>query len=156
MASAKHPVNDRGQVVFALVFFVVWGLDSFVLHFLFNIIGLFLLFVSVPVGVVSLFVGVYLVRRSESAVFNNKEGRVIDTGVYSWVRHPMYLGSLLILLGFSVATLSVLSLIVLAVFFVFLDRMATYEEKNLTKILGQQYIDYQKKVAKWIPYKNRN
>ena len=115
--------------------------------------GLISLLVSVPVGVVSSVLGVYFVRKSEAVVFSNAEGKVIDTGVYGRVRHPMYLGTLLILLGFSIATLSILSFIVWIVFFFFINRMATYEEKDLTRILGQQYIDYQKKVQRWIPIK---
>ena len=95
---------------------------------------------------------ILLVRKSEVVVFSNAEGKVIDTGVYGKVRHPMYLGSLLILLGFTIATISILSFIVWVVFFAFLDRMATYEEKYLIRLLGQQYGDYKRKVHKWIPY----
>jgi protein-S-isoprenylcysteine O-methyltransferase Ste14 len=150
---AENPINDRAQVVFVLVFFIIWGIDSFLLRFGLNLLGLISLFISVPLGIISFMVGVYFVRKSEAVVFSNKEGKVIDTGVYGKVRHPMYLGTLLILLGFTIATLSILSLIVWIAFFIFLDRMATYEEKDLTGILGQQYVEYQKKVHKWIPYK---
>jgi protein-S-isoprenylcysteine O-methyltransferase Ste14 len=150
---AENPINDRVQVVFLLLFLIVWGLDSFLLHYTTNLLGLNSLLVSVPIGAISFIVGVYFVRKSESVVFSNTEGKVIDTGVYGWVRHPMYLGELLILLGFLIATLSILSFIVWIVFFIFLDRMATYEEKDLTRMLGKQYIAYQKKVSKWIPYK---
>ena len=51
----------------------------------------------------------------------------------------MYLAIALILLGFAISTLSLLAFIVLAAFLLFLDRMATYEEHDLTQILGQQY-----------------
>jgi methanethiol S-methyltransferase len=93
------------------------------------------------------------VRKSEAVVFSNTEGKLIESGVYGRVRHPMYLGELLILLGFSIATLSILSFAVWIVFFIFMDRMATYEEKDLSRILHQQYVEYQKKVSKWIPLK---
>lgn len=145
----ENPINDRAQVVFVLVFLIIWGIDSFLLHYGLNILGLISLLVSVPIGIVSFAVGVFFVRKSESVVFSNSEGKVIDTGVYAKVRHPMYLGELLILLGFSIATLSILSFIVWVVFFVFLDKMATYEEKDLTRILGQKYSDYKKRVHKW-------
>ncbi len=148
---AENPINDRAQVVFVLVFLTAWGLDSFLLRFGLNLFGLPSLFISVPIGIASFVTGVYFVRKSEAVVFFNTEGKVIDTGVYGKVRHPMYLGELLILLGFSIAALSILSFAVLVVFFIFLDRMATYEEKDLTRILGQQYSDYKKKVHKWIP-----
>lgn len=148
---AENPINDRAQVVFLLVFLIVWGIDSFLLHIATNLLGLTSLFVSIPIGAVLFFIGVYLVRKSEAVVFSNTEGKVIDTGVYGYIRHPMYLGTLLIMLGFTIATLSILSFIVWIALFVFLDRMATYEEKDLTRILGQQYVDYQKRVRKWIP-----
>jgi protein-S-isoprenylcysteine O-methyltransferase Ste14 len=150
---AENPINDGAQVVLALVFLIVWGFDSFFLHSAFNLFGLNSFFLSVPIGIVSFITGVYLVRKSESVVFSNQEGKVIDTGVYGWVRHPMYLGELLILLGFSIATLSILSFVVWIVFFIFIDRMATYEEKDLNRMLGQQFINYQRKVSKWLPYK---
>ena len=116
-----------------------------------NLLGLISLLVSVPIGVFSFIIGIYFVRKSEAVVFSNTEGKVIDTGVYGRVRHPMYLGELLILLGVSIATLSMLSFMVWIVFFIFIDRMATYEEKDLTRILSNQYTDYQKRVHKWIP-----
>ena len=149
----ENPINDRAQVVFMLVFLIIWGIDSFLLRFGLNQLGLISLFISVPIGVISFIVGVYFVRKSEAVVFSNVEGKVIDTGVYGRVRHPMYLGTLLILLGFSIAALSILSFVVWIVFFIFLDRMASYEEEDLTRILGQQYVDYQKKVHRWIPIK---
>jgi len=65
----------------------------------------------------------------------------------------MYLGTLLILLGFTISTLSILSFIVWGAFFIFLDRMATYEEEDLIRILGEQYLEYRNRVAKWIPRK---
>jgi protein-S-isoprenylcysteine O-methyltransferase Ste14 len=149
---AEHPLNDIAQIVFLLVFLAVWGIDSFILRYITNLLGLISLFITVPIGIVSFIIGVYFVRKSEAVVFSNQEGKIIDTGVYGRVRHPMYLGILLIFFGFTLATLSILSLIVWVVFFVFLDRMASYEEKDLVKLLGQQYIDYQRRVHKWIPF----
>ncbi|HUK85012.1 MAG TPA: methyltransferase [Candidatus Acidoferrum sp.] len=146
---AENPINDGAQVVFVLVFLIIWGIDSFLLHFAWNLVGLISLLVSVPIGVISFIIGVYFVRKSEAVVFSNTEGKAIDAGVYGKVRHPMYLGELLILLGFSISTLSILSFIVWIVFFIFLDGMATFEEKDLTRVLGQQYVDYQRRVRKW-------
>lgn len=149
----ENPINDRAQVVFVLVFFVAWGIESILFQFALNLLGLFSFFLSVPIGVISFAVGVNFVRKSEAVVFNNIDGKVIESGVYRWVRHPMYLGELLVLLGFSIATLSIISFVVWVVFFAFLDRMATYEEKDLRRVLGQKYSEYQRRVRKWIPIK---
>ena len=149
---AENPINDRAQIVFSLVFLIVWGIDSFVLRFALKWLGLLSLIITVPIGLLCFAVGIYLVRKSEAVVFSNIEEKIIDTGVYAHSRHPMYLGALLILLSLSISTLSILSFIVWLVFFVFLDRMATYEEKDLKRILGQKYIDYQRRVHKWVSY----
>jgi len=150
---AEHPLNDRLQIVFLLVFLAVWGLDSFFLHFTLNLLGLVWLLFTVPLGVLTFAFGVWLARKSEAVVFHNEAGRVIDSGVYGYVRHPLYLGLLLIILGFSISTLSVLSLAVWAALFLFLDRMAAYEEADLTRLLGKPYVDYMKRVSKWLPTK---
>jgi protein-S-isoprenylcysteine O-methyltransferase Ste14 len=97
--------------------------------------------------------GIYLALKSHEAVFPEAAGkpRLIESGVYSWVRHPMYLGTFLSCLGFSCAIVSLLSLGVLISLFVFYDKMATYEEKDLVSKLGQEYTLYQKRVPKWLP-----
>jgi protein-S-isoprenylcysteine O-methyltransferase Ste14 len=153
---AEHPLNDKAQAAFLVVFLGVWGLDSFVFRFSTLLAGVIPVLVHLSLGVLSFAVGIYLVAKSEAAVFGRTlVGRVgkpkfITTGVYAWVRHPMYLGSLLILLGLFLATLSLLSLLVWVGLFVFFDRMATYEERDLYKILGEQYLNYQRQVPKWL------
>lgn len=136
-----------------VVFLAVWVVDSFFLHYALNVLGILVLLVSVPLGVLTFAAGIVLVHKSEEVVFHNVAGKVIDSGVYSHVRHPMYLGLMLILLGFSVTTVSILSLFVWAAMFLVLDRMAAYEEHDLTRLLGQQYADYKKRVPKWLPTK---
>jgi protein-S-isoprenylcysteine O-methyltransferase Ste14 len=153
---AEHPLNDKVQAVFLVVYLAVWVLDSFVFHLSTVLAGLIPLFVRLSLGILSLAVGIYLVTKSEAAIFGKTlRGRTgkpqfITTGVYAWVRHPLYLGSLLVLLIFFFSTLSLLSLLVWVGLFIFFDRMATYEERDLIRILGEQYLNYQKQVPKWL------
>jgi protein-S-isoprenylcysteine O-methyltransferase Ste14 len=153
---AEHPLNDKVQAVFLVVYLGVWGLDSFVFRFSTVFAGVVPVFVRLPLGILSLAVGIYLVGKSEAAVFGRTlvgrtgQPKFITSGVYGWVRHPMYLGSLLVLLVFFFATVSLLSLLVCIGLFVFFDRMATYEERDLIRILGEQYLNYQKQVPKWL------
>ena len=151
---AEHPLNDPVQGLFFVLYLGVWGLDSFVFRFSTVLADLVPLFIRLLLGLLSFVVGAYLATRSEAAVFGKDVGErnLVTTGVYAFVRHPMYLGFLLILLGFFLASLSLLSLVVWAGLFVFLDRMATYEERDLCRILGEQYLDYQKQVPKWLPH----
>jgi protein-S-isoprenylcysteine O-methyltransferase Ste14 len=150
---AEHPLNDRLQILFLVMFLAVLVADSFFLHYALDLLGLMTLLVTVPLGILTFAAGIVLAHKSEEVVFHNHAGKVIDSGVYSRVRHPMYLGLMLILLGFSITTLSILSLFVWIAMFLFLDRMAAYEEHDLTRLLGQPYADYQKRVPKWLPTK---
>jgi protein-S-isoprenylcysteine O-methyltransferase Ste14 len=158
---AEHPKCDPGQLVFLVLFLAVWGLDSFVFRFSTLLAGFVPVFIRQAVGILSFAVGAYLAGKSLAVIFGRGlvgrtgEPKFITTGVYEWVRHPMYLGSLLALLGFFLSTLSLLSLFVWAGLFLFYDRMATYEERDLCRVLGEQYLDYQKRVPKWLPHIRR-
>jgi len=61
------------------------------------------------------------------------------------------LGTLLFCVGFFLTTLSLFSLLVWIVFFVFYDKMVSYEERSLIQILKKEYIVYQKQVPRWFP-----
>jgi protein-S-isoprenylcysteine O-methyltransferase Ste14 len=153
---AEHPINDKVQPVFLVVYLGVWGLDSFVFHFSTVFTEVIPVLVRLVLGILSFLVGIYLVAKSEAAIFGGTlvgrmgEPKFITSGVYAWVRHPMYLRSMLVLLGFFFTTLSLLSLLMWIGLFPFYDRMATYEERDLIRILGQQYLNYQKRVPKWL------
>ena len=135
-----------------ILFFVVWGLDSVILNYSTVLVGLVPLPLRLFLTILSLSIGAYLGAKSHKAIFREHEQpKHINSGVYSWVRHPMYLGILLFCLGFFLAIPSLLSLAVWVVFFIIYDKVATYEEKDLIRILGEEYIAYQKRVPKWFP-----
>jgi protein-S-isoprenylcysteine O-methyltransferase Ste14 len=153
---AEHPLNDKVQAVFLVVYLGVWGLDSFFFRLSTVLAGVVPFFVRLPLGIISFAVGIHLVAKSEAAIFGRTDKpKFTTTGVYAWVRHPMYLGSLLILLVFFFATLSLLSLLVWVGLLAFFDKMATYEERDLVRILGEQYLNYQKQVPKWLMHIRR-
>jgi len=153
---SEHPLCDRIQFVMVVLFFVSLGLDS-MSHFIFGYSTVVLEAASFPqllLGtIVFLCFGLYLVSKAHKAVFNEGQAqpKFIDSGVYAVVRHPMYLGTLLCCLSFLFISLSLLSIVIWIVFFIFYDMMATYEERSLIQILGEEYIEYQKRVPKWFP-----
>jgi protein-S-isoprenylcysteine O-methyltransferase Ste14 len=78
---------------------------------------------------------------------------LITHGIYSVVRHPGYLGNLLIGLGFGLATGSWLAVIaIVIVFFAAYTFRIRQEEKMLTKTFGQEYKLYSKSTSRLIPY----
>lgn len=153
---SEFPHCDSIQLMMIILFFVVWGLDSFS-FFIYGystvLAGLTLLPLRLFLAITSISFGLYLIAKSHKAVFGevHDQPKLIDSGVYSWVRHPMYLGILMFCLGLFFASLSLLSLGVWLVFLILYDKMTTYEEKDLIRILGEEYIAYQKRVPKWFP-----
>ena len=79
--------------------------------------------------------------------------KVIDTGIYSMVRHPMYTGFIFFITGVNVWLGTYLSLLLSLIFLaIALRSRISIEEKTLLKDL-EGYEDYCKKVrARLIPY----
>ena len=79
--------------------------------------------------------------------------KVIDTGIYSMVRHPMYTGFIFFITGVNIWLGTYLSLLLSLIFLaIALRSRISIEEKTLLKDL-EGYEDYCKKVkARIIPY----
>jgi|tagenome__1003787_1003787.scaffolds.fasta_scaffold19536042_1 protein-S-isoprenylcysteine O-methyltransferase Ste14 len=77
---------------------------------------------------------------------------VVSTGPYKWVRHPSYLGLLLIVAGFGLARGSWLALAAcLLLPPPALVRRIQVEEAELSHVLGDPYRHYQAKTDRLIP-----
>ena len=153
---SEHALCDRVQLVMLLLFFGAWTADL-ALHFLTVGSSVLLEFTAFPLllipAVLTSGLGVYLISKSHGLVFgkNAIKSDLIDCSVYSWVRHPMYLGTLFFCLGFFFASLSVASLVVLIAFFFAYDKMTSFEENELVRVIGKRYVTYQNRVGKWFP-----
>jgi protein-S-isoprenylcysteine O-methyltransferase Ste14 len=80
-----------------------------------------------------------------------EQGDLKTTGIYSIVRHPMYLGVMMLAFGWSLIWGTLLGIILSFLFFFVLDRKASEEEKLLTQKYFE-YIEYKKHVKKMIPF----
>lgn len=72
-------------------------------------------------------------------------------GMNRYVRHPIYLGALLIFIGIFMFQPTWANLILLGVVLCYIFVGAYLEEQKLIKAYGQLYKDYQKKVKMLIP-----
>jgi protein-S-isoprenylcysteine O-methyltransferase Ste14 len=77
---------------------------------------------------------------------------LVVSGVYRFVRNPMYLAVLAIILGqallFGSWGLVAYAAIAFAAVFAFVKG---YEEPTLTRTYGTQYLDYKRNVRGWLP-----
>jgi protein-S-isoprenylcysteine O-methyltransferase Ste14 len=80
----------------------------------------------------------------------------VAVGPYRWVRNPMYVGGLLLLIGFALwlrspaVLLMAVALLIAAHLFV-----VGYEERTLERRFGEGYRSYKRAVHRWIPRKPR-
>ena len=149
----EHPWCDKGQVFFASTFILLWALDSFVFHWSVFFVGPVNMAIRIIFFVICFIAGMSLEKGAKKVMLNQvrSEPHVIDYGVFAYVRHPVYLGVLVLLFGLFLWSFSLVSLFVWSVFFLFYDWMASYEERDLTRIFGEEYSRYKNRTRKWIP-----
>ena len=83
--------------------------------------------------------------------YPKEKGRLVDTGAYGLVRHPMYCGAIWISVGLALWTQSTLTLGYAMLLVVFADIKAAREERWLCAKFPE-YPSYQKRVRKLIPF----
>jgi protein-S-isoprenylcysteine O-methyltransferase Ste14 len=78
--------------------------------------------------------------------------KIIETGLYKFIRHPGYLGQLIIFIGIATAISNWLSILVMMVPITlgYLYRI-DIEEKFMIEQLGEDYLNYQKRTKRIIP-----
>ena len=105
----------------------------------------------IAIGVVTLFAGFRGLGKSLTAnPVPNADGVLVTTGIYSIVRHPIYLGLLIITLGLVISSGVWAQIIVWVALAVLLTYKMRWEEVLLTaKYKG--YADYMTKVPALIP-----
>jgi protein-S-isoprenylcysteine O-methyltransferase Ste14 len=74
-------------------------------------------------------------------------------GLYNIVRHPSYLGLILIIAGLGLCMNSALSIIVMVIpTFLAINYRIAVEEKALREEFGEKYTNYSKRIKRIIPY----
>jgi protein-S-isoprenylcysteine O-methyltransferase Ste14 len=82
-----------------------------------------------------------------------KDHELIKTGPYHYIRHPSYLGILILSLGLGIAMANWISLILCIVLPpIGLLQRIKFEEKELEQHFGKQYQDYKKNTWRVIPH----
>ena len=113
----------------------------------------------VALAVMSLGVGlrvwaaVVLGRYYTTTLMMTEGQTVVASGPYSLIRHPGYLGEILLWTGFAILSGNAILFIVIPAMFVsvYLYRIAS-EEAMLTKELGESYAEYRRRTHKLVPF----
>lgn len=92
-----------------------------------------------------------LARTTFNPMKVEKTSALVCSGVYRLTRNPMYLGSVLILVGWAVYLSSAWALLGPVAFVLCMNRFQIApEERNLAAKFGDRYAAYRAKVRRWI------
>ena len=150
--NGEHPFSDAGQLILLVAFLVVWIGDSFFLHISTLLSGYAPLYIRLVILGFTLAGAMYLFRSGHVVVSHEQRANsVVATGAFGYVRHPLYLASILTYLGLTVSTGSLFCLALLVVIFIFYNYIASYEEEFLETKYGEEYRKYKMRTGKWMP-----
>ena len=150
--AGEHRLTDIGQVVIFILFMATWIPDIFLGYS--NFLNQYIpLTVQLPVGILLLILAVYMARTGFSIVFGDKAQKsgVIRTGVFKFVRHPIYLSEIIFYLGLLIINLSLAAVGLWIAGILFLHYVSRHEEKLLLAKYGNEYEEYMKEVPMWFP-----
>jgi protein-S-isoprenylcysteine O-methyltransferase Ste14 len=151
--AGEHKIGDMGQLILLLIFLGVWMMDTFFLKFSVILANPTSLIIRIPLGIGILTAAGWLARSGHRVVFGEvrQEPRVIREGVFSIIRHPIYLGAILFYLGLLVFSLSITAALIWVVIIGFYTFLCRYEEKLLIAKFGDDYTAYMCEVPMLLP-----
>lgn len=131
------------------------SITSFFIFKNFNIIRVPLNF---SIGIPAILLGLYLIISPHFLLEKNntpenftKSTCLVKNGLYKYSRNPMYLGFVVLLIGLSFSLGNLISFISPILFFNIINWMfIPYEEEKMKDEIGKEYLEYKKKVRRWI------
>ena len=134
-----------GIFAFSLPFFEQPVLRSIVLNYI----------VGIPLAVFGLVARVYpmiYLRRRGTSTTLNDVARIVDTGPYGIVRHPQYVGGILLLIAWFLIWGALYCLYLVPLIALLILAQVFIEEKYiLEKELGGEYREYRERVGMFLP-----
>jgi protein-S-isoprenylcysteine O-methyltransferase Ste14 len=147
---SEIPHGHLLQATCFVLFLIIWSLDSFIFNYSTFLTSYASWFLCLAVSLAVFVIGLVVTQLAHGHLQTLKSGKLVTTGIYSHVRHPLYLGVIVMYLGFTFYSFSLLSLLPWLLAVAAYNKMANYEEQVLAKRFGKEYLDYKKSVRKWI------
>jgi protein-S-isoprenylcysteine O-methyltransferase Ste14 len=160
----EYPNSHLIQRLSFFGFLSVWFLDSFVINVSTDLSSSIPLYMRLIAFLIILIVAIRLMQLAHDSLFGNQHNErpveheqyhsneLKESGIMAYVRHPLYLGTVLVYLALAVLTMSIISFVMWIGIFIIYDIMASFEERQLEIMFGKAYLEYKKRVPKWISY----
>jgi len=102
---------------------------------------------SVPIGATLAVAGLALFLYSEMKKHGvGQEEKLVTTGIYSKIRHPMYIGLVLLHIGLPLIFKGFIACLSTIIWAGFIAVWSRFEDKNLERQFGRKYIEYKKRT----------
>jgi protein-S-isoprenylcysteine O-methyltransferase Ste14 len=159
-------LEEQGNVLFKFrsyipIFFLASGLGVYaykIYDMSYPDLGFNYWLICLAVGLLGLLVRIYAVGHTPANTSgrNTSEGQVADelnqTGIYSIVRHPLYLGNFLMWLGVAMLTADLWYLVAFTfTYWVYYERIMFAEEAFLRRKFGEPYLKWASDKPAFIP-----
>jgi protein-S-isoprenylcysteine O-methyltransferase Ste14 len=83
---------------------------------------------------------------------SDRLGPLVDSGPFAYVRNPLYVGNIALWVGFSfIARLPWLAPVFSALLLFEYHAIVSWEERLLAERLGRAYVEYTRRVPRWVP-----
>lgn len=113
-----------------------------------NMVFLILGIIFIILGII-FWISAVLISKIDRKIENNT---LVTTGIYSYVRHPIYAAFFYIAIGLILFSQNIILFVLPLIFWAFLTvAMINTEEKWLIDKYGDDYISYSKRVNRFIP-----
>ena len=115
------------------------------------------MFISISISILGFFVRFYTIGTTPKGTSGrNTKEQVADvlnsSGMYSMVRHPLYLGNYLIWLGISLASFNIYFAVIMSLlFWIYYERIMFAEERFLERKFGEDYLNWASKLPAFLP-----
>jgi protein-S-isoprenylcysteine O-methyltransferase Ste14 len=94
--------------------------------------------------------GMYRTRKGGGGPgLENPPTAIVDTGVYGWIRNPMYLGHLIFMTGLIVLFSSWAAVALLLFHLWWFHQRVLEDEAHMSQIFGRQFDAYTMRVKRW-------
>ena len=151
--TGEHTLADAGQLTLFILFMAVWISDAFFLKYSTLLNDYISNNVKIPLGIVILMIAGYMGWDGMRTAFGpvGVTPRVINQGVYGFVRHPIYISEILLYLGLIFLNTSLAAIGVWVIGIGFMYYISRYEERLLLERFGDEYRKYMKDVPMYFP-----
>lgn len=96
--------------------------------------------------------GFWLIAAAWNVLFAaQRDGRLAVSGPYAYVRHPQYVGFILVMFGFLLQWPTILTLAMFPVLVIMYVKLARSEERDALATFGDAYRQYMLRVPAFIP-----